>query len=420
MLSSTYLTNRIRLYLTFIIATLTMVGCGAPEAEFRLNSVYVRKQENAANAKLTARQKQDIVDLLSAMFGTPDQPQLPVLAHSAMDDVLDVGMLQMAAGPVSSDQTGRPQGLYREHCAHCHGINGDGAGPTAAFLNPYPRDYRRGIFKFKTTPGPTSPPTHDDLKLILINGIPGTAMPSFRLLNDNELESLVQYVKYLAIRGEVERALIFESSDQLGPEDRLLDPALRERDPARFSAQVAYLNSLAADVVQKWNDASANVTEIPARPADWDLKVSVAKGRELFFGTVANCVKCHGDTALGDGQTTDYDEWTKEIIDPQNPQAVQQYLAMGALPPRNIKPRNLRQGIYRGGHRPIDIYWRIHNGIAGSPMPAAPMKPAGAGPEDKRLTTDDVWHLVDYVRSLPYESVSKPWHDQELFQRDRL
>ena len=29
--------------------------------------------------------------------------------------------------------------LYREHCAHCHGISGDGVGPTAVFLNPYPR-----------------------------------------------------------------------------------------------------------------------------------------------------------------------------------------------------------------------------------------------------------------------------------------
>ena len=38
---------------------------------------------------------------------------------------------------------------------------------------------------------------------------------------------------------------------------------------------------------------------------------SVKAGRELFYGTRANCVKCHGPTALGDGQQDDYDNWNK-------------------------------------------------------------------------------------------------------------
>src|SRR5262249_29870956 len=33
--------------------------------------------------------------------------------------------------------------LYRLHCLHCHGVSGAGDGPTAAFLYPTPRDYRR-------------------------------------------------------------------------------------------------------------------------------------------------------------------------------------------------------------------------------------------------------------------------------------
>ena len=40
------------------------------------------------------------------------------------------------------------------------------------------------------------------------------------------------------------------------------------------------------------------------------------------------------------------------------------------LPPRNAIPRNLREGSYRGGRRPIDIFWRVSAGIAGTPMPA--------------------------------------------------
>ena len=33
----------------------------------------------------------------------------------------------------------------------CHGSSGAGDGPTAAFLYPRPRDYRRGLFKFTST-----------------------------------------------------------------------------------------------------------------------------------------------------------------------------------------------------------------------------------------------------------------------------
>jgi hypothetical protein len=76
----------------------------------------------------------------------------------------------MAAGPVWSDEAGGKHGLYRRHCAHCHGISGDGRGPTAMILNPYPRDYRPGVFKFKSNFNPHQP-TDDDLR-ILLDGVP--------------------------------------------------------------------------------------------------------------------------------------------------------------------------------------------------------------------------------------------------------
>ena len=55
--------------------------------------------------------------------------------------------------------------LYRVHCLHCHGVAGDGRGPTARWVNPHPRDYRQGLFKFVSvnqTKGP-QPPRRDDL-----------------------------------------------------------------------------------------------------------------------------------------------------------------------------------------------------------------------------------------------------------------
>ena len=38
--------------------------------------------------------------------------------------------------------------LYRRQCFHCHGVSGGADGTTAPYLEPLPRDYRQGIFKF--------------------------------------------------------------------------------------------------------------------------------------------------------------------------------------------------------------------------------------------------------------------------------
>ena len=48
-------------------------------------------------------------------------------------------------------------------------------------------------------------------------------MPSFKLLNDGEVRALVDYVKYLSIRGEVETQLIMEAANELDPDQKLVD-----------------------------------------------------------------------------------------------------------------------------------------------------------------------------------------------------
>ncbi len=397
-----------------------LAGC-TPEAHFNANAVLMHKNENAAKetTEFSPQRRADIANTLVALFGTPDEPHIPAAPGIGEDDVhqvMDPRKISFAAGSVSSDEQGRARGLYREHCAHCHGVTGDGAGPTASFLNPYPRDYRMGIFKFKSTPKGQKP-THEDLKRILVNGIPGTAMPSFLVLPENEIDALVHYVRYLSVRGEVERLLIDYATYELTPqtepseddpnpppEDRLVNLEASEEDQ---ESQAEVIRSFVSEVTQKWLDAESLATEIPAPDPDRDLAKSEAHGRELFYGPVANCIKCHGDSALGDGQTTDYDDWTKEL-DPANPELVAQYQKLGALKPRNIHPRNLRNGVYRGGRRPVDLYWRLKNGIDGTPMPAVLMLPENAPPGSKGLTEEDLWALIDYVRSLPYESISNP------------
>jgi len=357
---------------------LVSAGCGkTPSASYRLNMVEATKQQ------LTDEQKRQVATVLLAMFGTPDEPvALP-------ETGLDEAKLRLASGPVRSDIVGRKNGLYREHCVHCHGISGDGMGPTAAFLNPYPRDYRPGVFKFKSTER-ADKPTHGDLLRILKQGIPGTSMPSFALLSEPQIDALVEYVKYLSIRGETELALMrafFELDDDAQgklPETRefLVDETL-------------------TPVAEKWRAAADARIAVPEMPADIDMAASIAKGRELFYGDKANCVKCHGVTGLGDGQANDYDDWNKAIVEldkeiqggltkagetstsgmtAEDAAAhrkqvawlgqLSQVLDGDALKPRTIPPRNLRRGIYRGGRRPLDLYYRIHAGINGAPMPA--------------------------------------------------
>ena len=117
----------------------------------------------------------------------------------------------------------------------------------------------------------------------------------------------------------------------------------------------------------------------------------------MFFSK-GNCAQCHGETGVGDGQLNSYDDWTSEWIntpnvDPNEPSTYADFTKVGALKPRPIRPRNLHQAVYRGGDQPSDIYLRIADGIEGTPMPAS-----------AAMTSDEIWAVVAYVRSLPFEN----------------
>jgi mono/diheme cytochrome c family protein len=425
------------------VVGVVFVGCQkSPPAHFRLNMVEMAEKE------MTEENQQTIANVLEAMFGTPDEPfVLP-------ETNLDIKKLQIAAGPVQSDRTGRHRGLFREHCVHCHGISGDGMGPTASFLKPYPRDYRQGKFKFTSTPTGAMP-TDDDLERIIRNGVPGTAMPPFEVaLAQPEIDALVEYVKYLSLRGRVEIALVMQ----------ILDLNIGEELPTDRETLV---EMVLLPEVEKWQSAKESVIQPEAEPPeDFGTLASIDKGRELFFSEKkGNCVLCHGTTGLGDGQRTNYDEWSKQVhdlrqsalttlnrreemianfetrgeeiqendelsaaerreksdaLEEEREQALADLdeaeekarwklalLEAHALEPRTIDPRNLRLGVYRGGRRPIDIFYRLQAGINGSGMPAAP------------LTPEEKWHVIDYVLSLPYEPGGELGVDRVMAARER-
>ncbi len=275
-----------------------LAGCGGMEPP-RFYPNFLKMQTN----EILPAQQQEIALALTAMFGTPDDPF--VLPESKLDLV----KIRMAAGPVSSNQHGAQRGLYRRHCVHCHGTTGDGYGPTAAILNPYPRDYRQGVFKYKSTERPAKP-TRDDLTRIIREGIMSTAMPSFALLQDDEIDALVEYVKYLSIRGQVEIRLI-DAASELGD-----NQSLKLDHKTLVEEALLPVATKDEDTKGGWEDAESLIIAPPPRP-EGDLAESIKIGQGLFY-TKAQCTKCHGESALGDGQTTDYDDWNKPVFEAQN------------------------------------------------------------------------------------------------------
>jgi mono/diheme cytochrome c family protein len=51
--------------------------------------------------------------------------------------------------------------IYFRRCSFCHGLLGDGEGPAAKYLDPRPRDFTLGTFKFRTTKSGELPTNED-------------------------------------------------------------------------------------------------------------------------------------------------------------------------------------------------------------------------------------------------------------------
>lgn len=402
---------------------LCLAGCEAPVATFQPNYLQARliAEKNSIDMDPAI---EELRKALEELFGTPDDPRWPeaLKEEEHLASLVSSERLKRAAGPVRSDEQDNHFGLYREHCVHCHGTTGNGLGPTASFLNPYPRDFRMGLFKFKSTRFGRKP-TRTDLHRILQDGIMGTSMPSFRLIKPEDAEALVDYVIYLSVRGEVERKLLLASAElDFVAGEHLFDPSVKEKSPADYDDQIDAINEIVISVAENWDKAADGALVVASPEEEYPLYVrdvngtpeareklsqSLASGRKIFHGNVANCATCHGSTALGDGQKNDYDAWTKDWLlplglDPKNREQIRPFMRLGALKPRNIIPRNLRSGMYRGGAQPIDIYMRIVLGIDGTTMPAAPLKPDNP----LGLTQNEVWDVVNYVLSLPYEHIN--------------
>ena len=83
--------------------------------------------------------------------------------------------------------------VYEKQCAACHGLDGRGEGEAAYLLYPKPRDFTAGKFEMVSTWERV--PTDEDLFMTISRGMPGSAMPSWGHLSEEERWGLVHYVK---------------------------------------------------------------------------------------------------------------------------------------------------------------------------------------------------------------------------------
>jgi mono/diheme cytochrome c family protein len=378
-----------------ILACCAFAGCGRTEFPFRPNELHAASLVRESGDMDPKPVAADAAKVVEAWFGTPDAPKWP--SDLVPEDTTIVVMEEVArcAGAVGRAEDEIERGLFRKHCVVCHGITGDGYGPAASLLAPYPRDFRRGSFKFKSTPVGYKP-TREDLRKTPTHGIPGTSMPSFQALNQSpefaeDIDSLIEYVRFLSIRGEVER--------------RLISKAVREG--MALDTKEPEAQQIAISVIQRWKDSEGSSAAIPEPPSlsDSEMAESIRRGRDWYANELTACVKCHGPEGRGDGPSQDYDEWTKDWtvlagIDPKHPSEWKEMKPFGALKPVLDRPRNFTWKSFRGGGEAKDLFQRLVVGIEGTPMP--PIARAEGG--NPGLTDDQIWDLVHYVLSVEDDS----------------
>jgi mono/diheme cytochrome c family protein len=313
----------------------SLVGCRPQEApQFSRSAEFqslLELAENDEDRKLWEGLQGQIEAELAQRCGTPLAP--------------------IVFGDPQADRARLQQGaqVFIFRCQQCHGITGNGQGTVAQYLDPKPRDYTKGIFKFTSTPYGAKP-RRSDLLRTLRRGVTGTSMPAFDDLAPEDLEAVIDYVIFLSQRGELEQDLVVLAQD----EEELAPELVQE----------------SVDTIRgRWAEAESQLV-MPATPMPPLTAETIAKGRDLYLQQACN--KCHGIDGRGGlagNIEIGKDSWGQ--------------VAAAA---------DLTSGMYHGGGRPIDIYRRIHSGINGSPMPSFQQAFANE--------PDNIWYLVHFIRDI--------------------
>ncbi len=107
-------------------------------------------------------------------------------------------LLVPAMASAGDAAAGKP--LFQTNCASCHGMGGKGDGPVGAVLNPPPRDFTTGDFKYDTD-GDGKPGTDADLKDVITKGAAAYGgsplMAPWPTLTAAQVDDVVAYIRSL-------------------------------------------------------------------------------------------------------------------------------------------------------------------------------------------------------------------------------
>ncbi len=331
--------------LLIVVAILFPAGCrkAAPPSFSPSEEVLqlTEDPDDADTVKVYEQLQAEIAKVLREYSGTPDKMQ--------MVQPRVVGEKDVDSGHIDNTELKHGYAIYSRYCLQCHGVNGDGDGPMARYLDPKPRNYTYGIFKFTSTPYGKKP-RRSDLVRTVRRGVTGTSMPSFDRFSIEELSAVVEYVIALALRGELQRELaMIAFDDEELPDDEGLAEVID-------------------DIVGPWHESS-NLLVMPVTFMPPMTEESVATGHQLFLKHACN--KCHGKFGRGGSMGSvevGEDAWG--------------YTTAAA---------DLSSGMFHGGGRPIDIYRRIFSGINGTPMPAFE--------QTFQENPNEIWQLVQFIKA---------------------
>ncbi len=131
------------------------------------------------------------------------------IRKSMMGTELAAMILLLWITPARAGEAATPEELkagrfiYVRACANCHGDQGKGDGVAAPLLDPRPRDFTKGLFKFRTTPS-GQVPTLDDMARTVTHGLNGTAMGQWRELSTKDRRAVLLYVQSFSDRFKAE------------------------------------------------------------------------------------------------------------------------------------------------------------------------------------------------------------------------
>jgi mono/diheme cytochrome c family protein len=104
---------------------------------------------------------------------------------------------------LGAGNAGSGKHVYQRYCIQCHGQFGDGNGESANWTVPRPRDYRQGLFKFRSTPY-GSLPLVSDLYHTITYGLYGTSMPPFGSIEPRARLDVIAYIMTFSPRWQNE------------------------------------------------------------------------------------------------------------------------------------------------------------------------------------------------------------------------